>query len=258
MGNMSRNMQPEGGPPREREPRFERDLRYESDPRFVREPRAERMADARAGKGSVAEVICGGAAVFFSILALIGVLPTFLTCLATIAIGAGLLLYGAGISRRFNHLMTRYTSWRHEVGTLGTGLTVHILGGAATAGLGIVALFGLETVSTLAVASIVAGGTLAFGSGANSEVSALSMRGWANEQAERASHQAVLASTGTQVFAGVAAVVMGILVLAAVGAPAALLKASMLTLGAALLLGGATVASRIGTGAKEAPSRPGP
>jgi len=195
-----------------------------------------RMVEA----GSTGEAIAGAAAVVLGILGLIGVYPSALDSIACIAAGAGLLMAGGAIAGRFSRLANSSESNqpRQEVtGSLG----MEALAGAAGVVLGILALLGVGTISLLAVAAIVLGAGLIMAGGTRSRLESMSRLHVTGES--RTMQDVVYVSSGSDVLVGVGTIVLGILALSGI-APLTLTLVSMLAVGAAILLGGSTIAAR--------------
>lgn len=199
---------------------------------------------------SVLELIAGAAAVVLPILALVGVYPMFLAAISFIAIGGGMMSQGGGLSVHARAAFpTTRTSNPEGAGLIG-GMTVEILGGAAVIALGILALLRVVPVTLLGAASIVGGGALVLGAGNTSRLSSFRY-GAATELDESQRNmlrESVRAAAGADVLAGLAGIVLGILVLAGVGTPRIEVTLSViaaLSLGGALFLNGTTVGARM-------------
>jgi len=190
--------------------------------------------------GSTSEAIAGAGAVVLGILGLIGVYPNTLDAIACIAAGAGLLMAGGAIAGRFSRLTNAVepSQPRQEVtGSLG----MEALAGAAGVVLGILALLGIGTISLLAVAAIVLGAGLIMAGGARSRLESMSRFHVTGES--RAMQDVVYVSSGSDILVGVGVIVLGILALSGI-APLTLTLVSMLAVGAAILLGGSTIAAQ--------------
>lgn len=203
----------------------------------------EETRSARVLTGaSASEAVIGAAAVVVAVLGLIGTLPFYMAAIATIAVGAALLIEGLGIAAQVRALEHELVGNR-QTGALIGGTSVEVVGGVAGIVLGVLALFGVEPFVMLAIAAIVYGGTLIFGTGASRQVdAAASMRGGYGG----VSHQALVSSDGAKILGGIAAATLGILYFADVGVGLTLILSAMLVAGLVNLLSGTALAARTG------------
>lgn len=164
--------------------------------------------------GSLTGILAGAGACVLAIVGLAGVFPGYLAAIATIAIGAALVVEGASILARFGELLTETGSERSGEASLEGGMTSETIGGLAVVALGVLALLGVASVTLMATALIVLGGALLLGSASNSRLSELrlttAMR-HADDAIRRIAREAVSAATGAQVLLGIATIVLGIL-----------------------------------------------
>lgn len=191
--------------------------------------------------GATGEAIAGAGAVVLAILGLIGLLPRTLDSIATIAAGAGLLLAGGAIAGRFSRLKASIEAARPQQEVTGS-LGMEGLAGVAGIVLGILSLLGIGTLSLLSVSAIVLGAGLIMAGGARSRLESLSHRHGLTAES-RAMEDVVYVSSGSDVLIGIGTIVLGILALSGI-APLTLTLISMLAIGAAILLGGSTIAAR--------------
>lgn len=204
----------------------------------------ERSAKAVTG-ASIIEVIAGAAAVVLPILGLIGVLPLTLAAITCIAIGVGFLLHGVAVSARWRDILDELGNEGRQKTDIGGGLSAEFLGGAAGITLGVLALIGIYPDVLIPAAAIVFGTTLLFSSATQAELAAL---GRNTERTERTTRGAARAMSGAEVLCGIAAIVLGILVLAGwTGGlePIRLVHIAYLCVGAAMVLAGTTLGSRM-------------
>lgn len=197
--------------------------------------------------GSTAESLAGLGAVVLAILGLIGLLPFALAAIATIAVGAGLLIQGSAISARFNDLRrdARATGTTQVQSNRGS-LTIEVLGGIASIVLGILALLGLGTGILLSIAAIVFGGTLLLGAGETSRLAELeAWQAGGDMRSRDVEREAARGAAGSQVFVGIGAVVLGILALIGVGPGLTLVLVALLAVGGSMLLSGAMLGTRM-------------
>lgn len=209
------------------------------------EQKRERIAKVMTG-ASTTEALVGAGAVVLTILGLIGIFPTYMAAVASIAVGAALLSEGAGITAQYSELMSRMNGSRYETAQVGGGMTTQMLGGLAGISLGILALVGIAPEVLLPVAAIVFGGTILLGSTAPLQVESAVDRGPMESASQHRAHEAVQAAEGSRMLVGLGSAVLGILVLAGVGAAGTLTLVALLGIGAAELLGGSALGARMG------------
>jgi hypothetical protein len=135
-----------------------------------------------------------------------------------------------------------------SAGSYAGPIGAEILGGAAVTALGILALLRLMPMTLLPVAAIVAGAAYVLGSGRGARFVREELG--ADESRRAIVRESVRTAAGADVLVGLAAIVLGILVLAGVGSAAVHLTfvlVAALALGAALFLNGTTVGARMAT-----------
>jgi hypothetical protein len=192
-------------------------------------------AEVLAG-GSSLEAIGGGAAVVLSIIGLANFLPFYMAAISVIAIGGALMAHGGAMAARWRDEVRRIHGGRVTEAELAGGVGSEVFGGAAGVALGIIALAGVIPTVLLPIAVIVLGGSILFGG-----TSQLPIADYGTDydaRAARLGREAVQASGGVMVMAGVGAVVLGILGVLRVGPQPILTLVATLGIGGALLLGG--------------------
>jgi len=195
---------------------------------------------------AVSAVTAAGAAVL-SIIGLAGILPVWMVTIATIALGASFLLEGAAIVARTRALVHEVTEGKTEMAELGTGMGGETLAGLAGITLGILGLVGVVPAILISCAAIVFGAALVIGAGANIRINDMAMEYRAEHpMVRRVVGEAVKASSGLQVLAGLGAITLGILALIGI-VPLTLSLVAMLAVGVMFLLSNAAVASRMAT-----------
>lgn len=195
--------------------------------------------------GSTSEAVGGAAAIVLAILGLAGIQAAYMMPIATIAIGAALVVAGAAVMADYSDVFAEIASTRGEKVELGGGVTAEFLGGAAGIVLGILALIGLAPPTLGAVAVIVFGGALLLGSGATARLRDLKLsRGPEHGRAEHLAREATLAASGAQVLVALAAIALGILALTGIQ-PATLTLVALLALGSSIVLSGSAVTSKL-------------
>lgn len=194
--------------------------------------------------GSIAEMIGGGGGLALSIIGLAGLLPFYMTAIAVLAIGAGLLLQGGAIAARYRSLQMEIAGGKKEEAELAGGMSIEMLGGIGGIVLGILALIGIVPAILLPTAAIVYGGTLLFGTGVN-----VPLR---HEEAvverpdvHQATQQSLNAATGIQVLAGLAGITLGILALVGPLTQLTLVLVALLCVSASTLASGGAFTARM-------------
>lgn len=201
----------------------------------------EKSAKVVAG-GSITEALCGAGTVVLAIIGLAGTLPWYLASIATIVFGVALIAQGGAVAARYRHLLreTAPPGWERRA-DLGEGMGAELAGGAAGIVLGILSLIGLGAPVLLPIAVLVYGGALLIGSGTAADLGSI---GPNYERFAQVARQASVAASGTQAMVGIGAIVLGILALIGVD-PLLLTLVALLVLGAAVVLSGAAVSSRM-------------
>jgi hypothetical protein len=212
----------------------------------ISDPERNRSVKVVAG-GSILEALCGAGAVVLAILGLAGLMPGYLTAIAVIVFGVALVAQGGAVASRVQQLVreTAPTEWDTRA-ELGGGMGAELLGGAAGVVLGILALIGVGGPVLLPIAVIVFGGALLLGSATSADLGHMGGTSLAHERFAHATRQASAAAAGTQALAGIGAIVLGILALVGLD-PMVLSLVALLVLGAAVILSGSAITSRMST-----------
>jgi hypothetical protein len=192
--------------------------------------------------GSFTEGLFGVIAAVFAIIALAGAVPILLGALATIAIGAALFLHGGVMGARYNKLAAFSTENKYRAEDIGGSISVEMLGGIAGIALGIIALFGVASLTLIAAAVVIFGASLILGAGAIDRLTQMVSVVWNDESAKRIAINASRSIMSLQLFVGVGAIVLGVLALIGI-APLTLCLVALLSLGTADFLTGTTVAT---------------
>jgi hypothetical protein len=207
---------------------------------YVARPQEETIATMEAG--SVGEAVAGAAGLVLAILGLLGILPLTLDAIAGIALGVALLLGGAALAARYSRAIppTALPRARHDIsGALG----LQAIAGIAAVVLGVLALLGVSSLELLAVTVIVLGAALLAVGGGMARLGRSAR--WLRADAGRSGEvDSASVAAGWEALIGVAAVVLGILALTG-RSPLMLTLIAMLCVGAALLVTGSLVASRL-------------
>lgn len=206
---------------------------------------AEGFSGEIAGYGGFADAIGGVATVVLAIIGLSGAYPSIFLGIATIIFGAALLIEGGAMLSEYVRLVfpagAQAVSMEH--GSPGS-LSAVFLVGAAGIVLGVLALIGIHPAVLTAAAVIAFGGALVLSSNAVMNLHQLKMNAarmsGTRSGAEILAGEVAAGSTGIQIVAGVAAIVLGIL--AVVGhMPAQLTLIALIELGATLILTGTSL-----------------
>lgn len=193
--------------------------------------------------GSYTEALGGIAAIVLTILGLAHVAPVFLVAIATIAIGAALVVHSLKLIEEFAQIMSRVES----VGDLGgvSAWSLELLGGVAGIILGILALLNVAPVQLVAIAAIGYGGAAMMSSASTSRVASARIElSSSNPIARRLAGEVVTSAAASRALSGLAAIVLGILALAGF-ASVILVLIALLTLGAIIVLDGAALSVAI-------------
>lgn len=196
---------------------------------------------------SFIEGLTGLAAIALAVIALAGVFPRILLSIATIALGAALLFEAGSVAARFSALMAEsvnVATGSYQVSRWG-GMTTGFLSGVAGIALGILSLLAIYPMVLVPIAVIAFGVAMIMDSGVNARLSALEteVAGFTGISKEVVRESAAT-STGIQVIAGLSAVTLGILSLVGIN-PMALSLVGILTVGAALLMSGTIVGTKM-------------
>jgi hypothetical protein len=188
--------------------------------------------------GSLTEASSGAAAVVLAILGLLHIAPAELMSIATIVVGASLLLLGAVIGARFASGATSDSVAAREL--VSEGMVMEWLCGLAGIVLGVLALVGTAATTLVPVATIVFGAGLLVASGTVSRLAPTTSR------QEGHPHEAIYITPAPGVLIAFAGTVLGILALSGFN-PVILSLVAMLSFGVAVILTGTSFAGIIYT-----------
>ena len=192
--------------------------------------------------GSSIETLGGLAAAVLAVIGVAGYNPIVMLGTACIATGVALLAHGGSIAARWRQVLERLEGDQYDRSELIGGIGTEVFGGAVGLVLGIVALAHVRPLVLLPVAAIVFGGSLLLGGAAQPELEELVPE--YDARYRRYTRDAIQASGGVMVMVGIAAAVLGILALLAVGPIITLTLVGMLCIGAALLMAGGALTAR--------------
>ena len=192
------------------------------------------MLEALAG-GSFVEMAGGIGAVVLTILGLAGIAPVLLTAIATISIGAAILVKGITVSAEYVKIAREIGGTRIEAAEFSGGLSGEILAGIAGTALGILSLLNVSPMVLLPIAAIVLGAGLVFSSGANARLNDLRVGQLPrNPTYQKVLNEVVRATIGSQILTGLGVGILGILALTGL-TPVILTLVAMLSLGTMVL-----------------------
>ncbi|HEX4083501.1 MAG TPA: hypothetical protein VHY22_01215 [Chthoniobacteraceae bacterium] len=196
------------------------------------------------GGGAGIEALTGVGAIVLAILGLAGVLPIYMTAIATIVAGGALLFSSGAIVSRMEYLRSHASS-RSKFAELGGGISAEFLGGAGGIILGVLALIGIVPAVLLPVAAIVFGGSLLIGTASTNRLNNYAAFSDAeHSDAERWSREAVASAAGAQTLVGLGVITLGILALVHFSWMTLTLVA-LICVGGSTLLTGASLTSRM-------------
>ncbi len=194
--------------------------------------------------GSIPEGLASGSALVLALIGLSGIAPIGMLTVAVLVMGAAFLFEGAAVSLRFSSLLAETSKDRLDRAEFGLGITAEFLGGITGVVLGILSLFQIAPMVLIPSAVIVYGLTLVLSSGVTHRLNAVEIEGMEEStRFKRIATEATTASALLEFVLGMAAVVIGICAL--VGLYAGLSLVGMLVIGAAGLLTGAAITSRM-------------
>jgi hypothetical protein len=172
------------------------------------------------GNSAILESIGALATIALAVVGLAGALPTVMAAIATIVLGAAILIEGGAFAARFSEGVSRSGTTGQPL-EWSERLSIEFLGGLTGIVLGVLALLGTAPLTLLSVAALVYGVTFMLGG--------ISM----------GSH--------SQSILGFAAVVLGIVAIVGLS-PMPLVLAALATLGASALLAGSAAYAKFAPG----------
>ena len=184
-----------------------------------RQPAQEGVATKAKAGGAILEGIGGIAVIALAIVGLVGVLSLEMAAIATIVLGAAVLVEGGSFAASHREMWSTKWGYFARAAEWSQGLSAEFLGAVAGIVLGILALLGSSPVTLLSVAAIVYGGTFAFSGMGGSGV-------------------------GNRAAIGLAGLVLGILAVCGL-ASLPLVLVALICLGAATLFTGAATSATV-------------
>lgn len=196
--------------------------------------------------GGLVDAIGGAATVVLAIIGLAGTRTDMLLAIATVVFGAALLIQGGTILSELTHMMFPAGAIASVDEFSGGSLSTVFLVGTAGIVLGVLALLGIYPLMLTAIAVIAFGSALVFGSNSVWSVHRMKRLIVRTGSQRTVAGSEILAteiaagSAGLQCFAGLAAIVLGILAVTGTN-PVALSLVGLLVMGATILLTGSTL-----------------
>lgn len=204
--------------------------------------RRDRRTEGVLASGTTIETLFGLVALVVTIIGF-GYLPVVMGGIAAIAIGVALFSQGIAIMSRWREALRRFDGARLDKHELAGGVSVEVFAGVVGVVLGILVLADVRPLVLVPAAATVFGGALLLGGAAQPDLVHLTP-GRSARQA-RATYDAIQASGGIMVLVGVAAAVLGILGLLAVGPIITLSLVAFLAIGGALVFAGGALTARL-------------
>jgi hypothetical protein len=174
-----------------------------------------------------------------AVIGLAGFLPVTLASVAVIAVSVALLLSAGATAARYERLAKGEEDRPLVIGGTGADMLLAV----AAIVLGVLSLIGISPEVLLPVAVLGLGGALAMSGFTSRRVESFS-HGILESREEKRTHEAVRTANTTEVIIGLSVLILGILALAG-NSPLTLTLVAALGLGAATMLSGGAVASRV-------------
>jgi hypothetical protein len=206
--------------------------------------REKRLQRAIAGS-AITAAVSGIAAIVLSIIGLAHVGPKLMIPIAAIVLGAGLLSEAGTLAAEYSGILSRTRKNFWSKVEFGSGFSAETLIGIAAIVLGILSLLNVKPLVLMPIFVIVLGVDLLFTSGAKSLLNSMRFETpGSRKKVETVAHAALTAAMWIQLLVGLVAITLGILALVGF-APLILTLVATLAIGAAVLLSGAAVSSRM-------------
>jgi hypothetical protein len=196
--------------------------------------------------GSIIESVAGLAVIVLAIIGLTRSDSRFIASIAAIVLGFALLAKGGAITAEYSKLLSMISGGAVGAVEFGGGTTVEMLAGGGMAVLGVLGSLGFAPVILVSAGVIEIGIAIIFASNGSQRLSALKVRAAGfSELAEKVAEGTVTCAATTQVLAGGAAAVLGILALTTTAHAETLMLVGLLVLGAAVAMSGTALTGRI-------------
>jgi hypothetical protein len=196
--------------------------------------------------GSVVEAALGIAVIVLAIIGIAQAGNTFLGSIAAIVLGVALMAQGGAIAAEYSKLLTTVTGGAAGALQMGSSVTAEMLAGLATIVLGILGLIGFAPTVLISAAVIAVGASLLLSINGLQRLNSVKLQAAGlGELAQKTAEAAVAGSVTTQMLAGVAAIVLGILALTIPAHGTILMLVALIVLGAAVAISGTTLTGRM-------------
>ena len=205
-----------------------------------REKKVELKRKSTIG-GVAVEVLAAVGALVLSIIGLAGLFPVDLAGVAAICAGAALLFEGFSVAAQLRPDSSVIAPKAPETGEIG----VETLAGLGGIALGIIALAGAATFVLLPITAIVLGAGLLFAVHPMTEVTHATEYDDYQDTKTKVIHGAAAGASGVHAFAGVAAIVLGIIGLVLRSQITVYSLVSFLIIGGTVMLGSAAVGGKL-------------
>jgi hypothetical protein len=222
------------------------------------QPKSDRHLLEVESSGAAVEAVGGLGVIVLSILGLINLVPATLAAIAAIVFGVAALAQGSAIATEHSQLFSKFGGDTTGSLELGGGMTAEIMAGGAAIVLGVLALLRIAPEVLLPASVIVGGASLMLTAGSVRRLNNMKMaaaEASSTDSAQRVLHAATSGAAGSQLLAGVGAIVLGIIALAsqpattlAAAAPQSWLTLTLvglLVLGASIMISGGSLTGRL-------------
>ena len=217
------------------------------------QPKSDKRLMEVESSGAAVEAIGGLGVIVLSILGLIGLAPDYLGPIAGIVFGVSVLIQGTAIAAEHESLFSRVAGTMFRQIELGSGMTAEIMAGGAAIVLGVLALLQISTDVLLPALVISGGAAIMLTAGAVRRLNDLKLEAAeSDDSAQRVMRATTSGAAASQVLAGIAAVVLGIIALASTSSAAATTSVTWMTLslvglivlGASIMMSGGSLTGR--------------
>ncbi len=172
----------------------------------------ERRQSKTIARGSMMEGIVGLAAGVIAIIGLAGALPEMMLSIASIALGAGLIIEAGAVMGRFSSIVQDIGESAADLSITPGGTSVETIAGISGVTLGIIALLGINSMALNSIAVIIFGAAIAFGAGSIAMINSLqASRTMKNQFAKNVMISISAASADIRTLGGLGALAVGVL-----------------------------------------------
>ncbi len=214
------------------------------------QPKSDKRLMEVESSGAAVEAVGGLGVIVLSILGLIGLAPDYLGPIAGIVFGVSVLTQGTAIAAEHASLFSKVAGTSFREIELGSGMTAEIMAGGAAIVLGVLSLLQISTDILLPALVIAGGAAVMLTAGSVRRLNDLKLEAAESEDsAQRIMRATTSGAAASQVLAGIAAVVLGIIALASTSTAATatwmtLSLVGLLVLGASIVMSGGSLTGR--------------